>query len=69
MRVSLSISDEMVEKLDFYSKKMCMSRSQLMNFLMGQGLMSMDKSMSILEGMGENVSRDLIDNALNSLTD
>lgn len=68
MRVTISISDEMNEKLGFYSQKMCMSRSQLINFLTGQGLMSLDKSMSILESMGETVSQDLIDNSLKTLS-
>lgn len=69
MRVQLSISQEMLDKLDFYANKMCMSRSQLMNFLCGQGLMSLDKSMSLLENMGEKVSQDLVDSSLKSLTD
>lgn len=69
LRVYVSISDEMFEKLDYYSKKMCMSRSQLMNFLCGQGLMSLDKSMNILENMGEIVSHDLIDNSLKTLSE
>lgn len=69
MRVYVSISDEMFEKLDYYAKKMCMSRSQLMNFLCGQGLMSLDKSMNILENMGERVSQDLIDNSLKTLSE
>lgn len=68
MRVTVSISDEMLEKLDFYSKKMCMSRSQLMNFLCGQGLMSLDKAMSVLDNLGETVSQDLIENSLETLT-
>lgn len=69
MRIQVSVSDEMFEKLEFYSKKMCMSRSQLMNFLCGQGLMSLDKSMNILENMGEKVSQDLIDNSLKTLSE
>lgn len=69
MRIQVSVSDDMFEKLEFYSKKMCMSRSQLMNFLCGQGLMSLDKSMNILENMGEKVSQDLIDNSLKTLSE
>ena len=68
MRIQVSVSDEMLEKLNFYSKKMCMSRSQLMNFLCGQGLMSLDKSMNILENMGEKVSDDLIENCIKNLS-
>ena len=66
MRVQLSISDEMVKKLDYYSNKMCMSRSQLMNFLCGQGLMCLDKSMSMLSDVGEASSKILLDNTLKS---
>jgi metal-responsive CopG/Arc/MetJ family transcriptional regulator len=69
MRIQVSVSDEMLDKLNFYSKKMCISRSQLMNFLCAQGLMSLDKSMSLLENVGEQVSHDLVDNTLRSLTD
>jgi metal-responsive CopG/Arc/MetJ family transcriptional regulator len=69
MRVQVSVSDEMLEKLNFYSKKMCVSRSQLMNFFCAQGLMSLDKSMSLLENMGEQVSSSLIESTLKSLTE
>lgn len=66
-RVSISLSDELFNKLDFYSKDLCMSRSQLMSFLIGQGLMSLDKSMFIIKNLGEISALDLLDSSFNLL--
>ena len=66
-RVAISLSDELFNKLDFYSKDFCMSRSQLMNFLIGQGLMSLDKSMFIMKNLGEISALDLSDSSFNFL--
>ena len=66
-RVSISLSDELFNKLDFYSKNLCMSRSQLTNFLIGHGLMSLDKSMFIIKNVGEISALDILDSSLNLL--
>ena len=45
MRVQVNLSDEMVCKVDLYAKKMGVSRSALCSMLIGQGIMSYDKSL------------------------
>lgn len=43
MRVQVSLSQEMVEKVDDYAKKIGVSRSALCSLLIGQGVLGFDK--------------------------
>lgn len=44
MRIQVNLSEEMVERCDYYAKKMGVTRSSLCSMLIGQGIMSFDKS-------------------------
>ena len=56
MRVQVNLSEEMCEKVDFYAKKMGVSRSSLCSLLIGQGIMSYDKSADILSTLGKELA-------------
>lgn len=60
MRVQVNLSDEMVGKVDAYARKMGVSRSALCSMLVGQGIMSYDKSMDLLTLIGDNVGDSLL---------
>lgn len=60
MRVQVNLSDEMVEKVDGYARKMGVSRSALCSMLVGQGIMNYDKSMDILSLIGDKVGDSLL---------
>lgn len=53
MRIQVQISDEMLEKLDFYAKKMGVSRSAICAIFIGQGVLGLDKSMQILDDIAK----------------
>lgn len=52
MRVQVNLSDEMVDKVDFYAKSIGVSRSALCSLLVGQGIMGFDKSFELIDKMG-----------------
>lgn len=52
MRVQVNVSDELVERIDKYAKTMGVSRSALCSVWIGTHVMSLDKSMDILDEMG-----------------
>lgn len=60
MRVQVNLSDEMVCKVDLYAKKMGVSRSALCSILIGQCIMSYDKSMDLLTLIGDKVGDSLL---------
>lgn len=60
MRVQVNLSDEMVCKVDAYARKMGVSRSALCSMLVGQGIMSYDKSMDLLTLIGDKVGDSLL---------
>lgn len=60
MRVQVNLSDEMVDKVDFYARKMGVSRSALCSMLVGQGIMSYDNSMDILNKLCDNLGDEII---------
>lgn len=60
MRIQVNLSEEMVAKVDGYAKRMGVSRSALCSILVGQGIMSYDKSMDLLKDIGEKVGDDLL---------
>lgn len=60
MKVQVNVSEEMVERVDLYAKKMGVSRSALCSMLIGQGIMGFDKSMDIITNIGEKVGDNLL---------
>lgn len=60
MRVQVNLSDEMVVKVDAYARKMGVSRSALCSMLVGQGIMSYDKSMDLLTLIGDKLGDSLL---------
>lgn len=60
MRVQVNLSDEMVAHVDRYAKSMGVSRSALCSMLIGQGIMSYNKSMDILEVLGDRLGDSLL---------
>lgn len=60
MRVQVNLSDEMVNKVDAYATKMGVSRSALCSMLVGQGIMSYDKSMDLLSILGDKLGDSLL---------
>lgn len=55
-RVQVSLSDEMVDKVDSYARKMGVTRSALCALLIGQGIMSYDKGSDILSTLGKELA-------------
>ena len=47
MRVQVNVADEMVERIDYYAKKLGVSRSSLCSVLIGQGIMGYDKAFEL----------------------
>lgn len=60
MRVQVNLSDEMCSNVDKYAKSMGVSRSALCSMLIGQGIMSYDKSMDILTLLGDKLGDSLL---------
>lgn len=60
MRVQVNLSDDMVCRVDTYARKMGVSRSALCSMLVGQGIMSYDKSLDLLSLIGDKVGDSLL---------
>lgn len=56
MRVQVNLSEQMCFDVDKYAKMMGVSRSALCSMLIGQGIMSYNKSMEVFDGLAEKVS-------------
>lgn len=67
-RITITVSDESVEKLSHYGKKMGMNRSALCAYLVGQGLMGLDRANSMFDKVSESMS-DEIKRAFASMAD
>lgn len=50
MKVQVNVSDDMVQRLDTYARKMGVSRSALCSVLIGQGIMGYDKAFEMCDG-------------------
>lgn len=60
-RVQVLMEEELVEKVDFYAKKMCMSRSALCKYLVAQGVFAYDNSIGVLQNMAEEIIKDKVE--------
>lgn len=67
-RITITVSDESVEKLSYYGEKMGMNRSALCAYLVGQGLMGLDRANSMFNKVSESMS-DEIKRAFASMAD
>lgn len=67
-RITITVSDESVEKLSYYGEKMGMNRSALCAYLVGQGLMGLDRANSMFDKVSESMS-DEIKRAFASMVD
>ena len=55
-RIFVTVSCEMANRIDFYRNKMGLSRSAYCSYLIGQGVMSMDKAMGIADQIGSSLT-------------
>lgn len=53
MRIQVNLSDDIVEKLDLYAKKIGVSRSAFCAMSIGQTVMTYEKSFDIVKEIGE----------------
>lgn len=60
MKVQVLMSEEMVERVDYYAKKMGVSRSAFCSMSIGNAIMSYDKSMDILSLIGDKIGDSLL---------
>lgn len=54
-RIYVTVSSDMAERIDFYREKMGLTRSAYCAYIIGQGVMSMDKAMGIWDEMGKAI--------------
>lgn len=59
MRVQVNLSDTMVESVDKYAQLMGVSRSALCSMLIGQGIMGYDKSLEVINRIGDKLGDSL----------
>ena len=62
MRVQVNLSDELVSKVDFWAKKIGVSRSALCSVLVGNGIMGYDKALEVFEQMKTDFTNDFTEN-------
>ena len=55
-RINISLSDEMLERLDHYSALFGIPRASMCTMLIGQGIFAWDKSLSLSEEMTQQVN-------------
>jgi Na+-translocating ferredoxin:NAD+ oxidoreductase RnfE subunit len=60
MRLQVNVADDMVERVDFYARKMGVSRSALCSVAIGQYVLGMDKSMDILTAISDKVGDNML---------
>lgn len=60
MRLQVNVADEMVTRIDDIASQMGVSRSALCSVAIGQYIMSLDKTMDILNALGEKVGDSLL---------
>ena len=67
-RIYVTVSSDMASRIDFYREKMGLSRSAFCAYLVGNGVMTMDKAMGLLDDMGRVIitqASDAIASAVN----
>lgn len=59
-RMQVNVNDEMLEKIDFYCKKLSVSRSSLSSMLIGQGLAGLDQAFGLLSDVQSEMKSKVI---------
>lgn len=57
-RIFVTVSREMGARIDNFREQMGMSRSAFCAFLIGQGVMSMEKAVGLIDAIGDKISVD-----------
>lgn len=57
MRVQVNLSDEMVKRVDFYASRLGVSRSALCSVMIGNGVLSYDKAMDVIDSVGDVLAK------------
>lgn len=60
MRIQINVAEDMVTRIDEVASQMGVSRSALCSVAIGQYIMSMDKTIDILNALGERVGDSLL---------
>lgn len=58
-RITITVSDEAVDKLSYYGEKMGMNRSALCAYFVGQGLLGLDKSYAVIDKVTSDMSEEM----------
>ena len=58
-RIVVTVSDDMKNRLDKYAELLGLNRSALCAFLLGQGVLSMDKAYGMLDQTAQMLKREL----------
>lgn len=66
-RIYVTVSDDMAARIDYYRKKMGLSRSAFCGYMVGQGVMSLDKAMGIVDAMGDTFTAKVVNEVSNGL--
>lgn len=59
MRIQVNLSEDMNKKVEDYAKQFGVSKSSFCSMLIGQGVMSYDKSLDIMGGLKENIQEQM----------
>lgn len=59
-RIYVTVSKDMVARIDNFRGQMGMSRSAFCSFLIGQGVMSMDKAVGLIDAIGDKLSAEAV---------
>ena len=54
-RIYVTVSCDMANRIDFYRQKMGLSRSAFCSYIVGQGVMTMDRTMGLWDDMGKAI--------------
>lgn len=54
-RIFVTLSDDMVAKIDMYRNQMGLTRSAFCAYVIGQNVMAMDKAMSTIDTTAKNM--------------
>ena len=62
-RMYVTVSKDMMKRIDEYRAKMGLTRSAFCSFLIGQGVLSMDKAQGLIDAIGERLTADTLSQA------
>ena len=63
MRIQVNLGDEMLKKVDSYSKLLGVTRSSLCSMLIAQGVMAYDKGFEVIDKIGSQLGKNIINAA------